>query len=476
MTLTLSIENETSLSDGGPLSVTVTGKRGIDIGRDNHLDWTLPDPSRSISSKHCEIRYHDGGYWLHDVSTNGTYINRNDRRVQGPHRLRNGDRVEIGHYIIAVKLDAEEEAPQSGYGEPAQPPNPQEPWRAVGEAAPPAAARDFQPARELKPVRPDFLDWAADTPEVYHDRPAPSPPAPPAPSAFEDFSWAGTPIVPPPPEPPPPIPAPRRPSAPPAGAANPWGTPSIAQPPSEARGSEPLPRPVLAPQEPAEPIPPPFAEPARPAYAPTTAPPAAAPTPGAATPGEFVRRLAQGAGVPEDVFGKRDPGEVAEELGACLRILADNLKQLLNARAEAKRLARSSNQTLIQAAENNPLKFSPTAEDALRLMFGTPTRGYLDARRTLEQSFKDLKTHQVKTYSAMQHALRMMAEDLDPHAVQEGLESDRGLGGLISSRKARLWDAYVTRWDAMTSPHEDGLVDAFMMYFAECYDRGGGGR
>jgi len=124
MTLTLSIENETSLSDGGPLSVTVTGKRGIDIGRDNHLDWTLPDPSRSISSKHCEIRYHDGGYWLHDVSTNGTYINRNDRRVQGPHRLRNGDRVEIGHYIIAVKLDAEEEAPQSGYGEPAQPPSP----------------------------------------------------------------------------------------------------------------------------------------------------------------------------------------------------------------------------------------------------------------------------------------------------------------------------------------------------------------
>jgi type VI secretion system protein ImpI len=131
---------------------------------------------------------------------------------------------------------------------------------------------------------------------------------------------------------------------------------------------------------------------------------------------------------------------------------------------------------LIQARENNPLKFSPTAEDALRLMFGTPTRGYLDARRTLEQSFKDLKTHQVKTYSAMQHALRMMAEDLEPQAIEEGLEADRGLGGLLGSRKARLWDANVARWNAMTSPHEDGFVDAFMIYFAECYDRGEGGR
>ena len=50
--------------------MAVTGKRGIDIGRDQHLDWTLPDPTRYISAKHCEVRYRDGGYWLYDVSTN----------------------------------------------------------------------------------------------------------------------------------------------------------------------------------------------------------------------------------------------------------------------------------------------------------------------------------------------------------------------------------------------------------------------
>ena len=63
-----------SAPDGGPIRIEVKG-RGLDLGRDSHLDWTLPDPSRSISGKHCEIRYRDGGYWLHDVSTNGTFVN-----------------------------------------------------------------------------------------------------------------------------------------------------------------------------------------------------------------------------------------------------------------------------------------------------------------------------------------------------------------------------------------------------------------
>jgi hypothetical protein len=108
MALSLRIENESSLPDGGPLGVTVTGKRGIDIGRDQHLDWTLPDPTRYISGKHCEIRYEDGAYWLYDASTNGTYLYGSDDRLKGPHCLHHGDRLVIGHYVIAVAIDGDE--------------------------------------------------------------------------------------------------------------------------------------------------------------------------------------------------------------------------------------------------------------------------------------------------------------------------------------------------------------------------------
>ena len=104
MPLTLQLVHGTTLPDGGPVSFQLSGKNAIDIGRAAHVDWTLPDPTRLISNKHCEIRYKDGGYWLRDVSTNGTFVNGADHRMQAPHRLRNGDRFIVGHYLVAVTL------------------------------------------------------------------------------------------------------------------------------------------------------------------------------------------------------------------------------------------------------------------------------------------------------------------------------------------------------------------------------------
>jgi type VI secretion system protein ImpI len=123
MALILRIENLPNLPDGGPITMTVSGRRNIDIGRDTHLDWTLPDATRHISSKHCEVRYKDGGYWLHDVSTNGTFLNGADHRMQAPHRLRSGDRFVIGQYIIGARVEGEE-AVASGGGGGGEPPPP----------------------------------------------------------------------------------------------------------------------------------------------------------------------------------------------------------------------------------------------------------------------------------------------------------------------------------------------------------------
>lgn len=442
MALTLTIENQTALADGGPLSVTLSGGRGLDIGRDQHLDWTLPDPTRSVSGRHCEVRFRDGAYWLSDVSTNGTYVNGASHRVQSPYRLRHGDRLEIGHYLIAVAIDGVEVAAAGPAQAAAEPLRPDQLWADSGEEAPPIPRRDLSPPQNHRPVHAGFIDWAADLPGPL---PAPEPPFQPPPAGpKDDFAWA--PYQPPPPVPveqPAPIPTPRRPPhAQPA--ADPWADPRPA-PDAAAHAQA-----VFAPSAPAP-------SPAMPAIA----------------TGEFLHRFAKGAGLPPQALTVQDPGDFAEELGALIRVVAAELKQLLAARAESKRIARSTNQTMIQAQDNNPLKFSPTVDDAMALIFGRPTSGYLDARRAFEDSFKDLKVHQIKTYSAMQHALRMLVEDLDPQAVAESMPPERGLESLIGSRKAKLWDAYVARWDAKTAPYEDGLVDAFMLYFAECYDRGG---
>jgi type VI secretion system protein ImpI len=305
MGLTLTIENETSLPDGGPLSVTVTGKRGLDIGRDAHLDWTLPDPTRFISSKHCEVRYRDGGYWLHDVSTNGTFLNGSDGRLKAPHRLRHGDRLTIGQYIVAVALDGEDsearEAPQSR----AQPSAYQDLWNPTEDAAPPVDRKLLKPASANVPVRPDFLDWAVDVPDTGYDTSGRITTTPPA-QADDDLGWArGAPAPSPAPEPAPAVPTPRRPVWLTNEPSGPWGAGT------QSAGSDNVP--------PAN-DPPPVA-------APTAMPPQPAVSSPLSVqlPGDFAALLARGANVPEQTFAQ-DPQRLAEQLGVLLRLVTENLR------------------------------------------------------------------------------------------------------------------------------------------------------
>jgi type VI secretion system protein ImpI len=452
MGLTLTIENETSLPDGGPLSVSVTGKRGLDIGRDAHLDWTLPDPTRFISSKHCEVRYRDGGYWLYDVSTNGTFLNGSDGRLRAPHRLQHGDSLTIGQYIVAVALDGEDAERRERAAPTARPAAYRDLWNPTEDAAPPVDRKLLKPASANVPVRPDFLDWAVDVPDTQYGEPGRAPAAPPT-QVDDDLGWAhGAPTRPPPSGSAPAIPTPRRPVWLTSEPSGPWGG---ATPPSEPSADS------------APPYEPP------PAAAGSASPPAApAPNAPPRPPDDFLRLLARGANVPEQTFAQ-DSQRLAEELGILLRLVTENLRQLLNARLQAKRLARVSNQTTIEALNNNPLKFSPSTEDALSIMFGPTTASYLNAQQAIEEGFGDLKEHQVRTYAAMQQALAMIVADLDPQAIETATEADRGLTRVIGSRKARLWDAFLARWQAKTRGQDGGLVDVFMQYFAECYDRGG---
>ena len=399
------------MPDGGPLRVEIKG-RGLDIGRDAHLDWTLPDPSRHVSSKHCEIRYRDGGYWLHDVSTNGTFVNGAQFRLDAPHLLRNGDRLNVGPYVIAVAIEGQAAAAAST---PLATMAGADVWSAVGEVA---APEDRNAYRVQKPQQAaaDFLDFASSVE-----------PAGPVADAFampaaQDDWLRGLPPSPPTP-PPPPLagPAPRRPPPPPSNADIP--------------------------------------------------PVAAAPAPAVASASDLIARIAAAAGIPERAIAGRDPHALADEIGLALRLTVQNLAQLLASRAESKTLMRSSSRTMVRALENNPLKFTGSPEEALAIMFGPPSRNYLDARTTIESSFSDLKTHQILTFGAMQGALEALFEDLAPDRIDRSVESDRGLGGIVGSRKTKLWDVYVERWRAKTKRADGRLLEAFMTLFAEFYDR-----
>lgn len=459
MPLRLSIENMSSLPDGGPVSIAISGKRGLDVGRDQYLDWVLPDPNRVVSGKHCEIRYQDGGYWLRDTSTNGTFVNQNPRRLTDPYRLRNGDRLEIGHYIVRVELDGEEAGGSDGAG-------PAAGEGGLWDAADAAPAVD--PGSLKAPARPSLLaadpldHWLANAPIV----PAASPPAfapPPAAAPVDDIWSIGAvsgPAMSPPGMPSWLPPEPRQSVAPPAPAA-------ISESPLPSSPAAAVVPSALPPIQASASVPPPA----------PVAPPAAAAPPqmsSAAAGAEFIRRFAEGAGLEPEVIAMRDAGDLAETLGMLIQICAGNVSQLLLARAQAKSAMRSANHTMIQLQGNNPLRWAPTPQDAMRLMFGRPTPSYVDACNAFEKSFQTLKNHEMDTFAALQEAIQALFGDLDPAVVERSLGGDGKKGGLFGgdrALKARLWDEFVSRWKTKAGAFDSGMFGAFMRAFGEAYDR-----
>ncbi|MFT6913311.1 MAG: type VI secretion system protein ImpI [Paracoccaceae bacterium] len=536
MSLSLRIDNQTHLEDGGPVEFS-TDKRGFEIGRDPSMDWTLPDPNRFVSSCHIEIRYENGDYYLYDVSTNGTFINGGSMRVKSPHHLQQGDKLQIGHYLVIVSLGAGAPAAPapppapafssgfpaaSGFDTPTAPSAPSggggDIWSMGGGASTPEQA-SFDPRPRPAERLSDFGDQHI--PVADFGAPAPSPqsppqeaaspfgnPAPEQAAAFGTAARAGSPFAAPPAQAPaqpsafgaPPATSPfdTPPASPfgsqgagaspfgsaPAAPASPFGSPPPQQPqappvsqrPAVAEGS-PFGAPEhTAPPEIPRPAPPP-AQARRPEQVPpsegfgapaTRSAPQQPVAPNPAQPADdsaLLRALCEGAGMQPNALSGVDPTALGYEIGQSLRIMTAELAGLLRARAAAKKMVKSGSRTMLEYDANNPMKFIPTAGEALEVMFGPGRPGYQRGARAVQASFDDVKKHQFALTAAMQPALARLIEDLSPESVESKVESSR-----FTSKAAKAWEIYVDRWDSKTHPYENGMLDVFLAYFSDAYD------
>lgn len=110
MGLRLQIDSSRSLSAGQVTKVELAQGR-LSIGRGPGNDWVLADPNRYISSHHCFIEAEAGQYYITDISTNGTSLNRVENLLGKGQKipLSPGDRLFIGDYEIQVSIDLVED-------------------------------------------------------------------------------------------------------------------------------------------------------------------------------------------------------------------------------------------------------------------------------------------------------------------------------------------------------------------------------
>ena len=520
MTLVLSLKNVPALSNGGPLKLTLE-RRGAAIGRSPTVDWTLPDPSNFISSRHCEVRFEGDSYLLRDTSTNGTIVN--GAPMTGPHRLATGDVIVIGQYEVEAALPGQAAAAPDASG-PA--------WQGWGTIGTPtgdsSAGSDWgkpKPKAALAGDGPVGGNWAPPPMAPAPAAPVASPPAAnplaaPAAAPAASAGWGAPPAAPPPPAPPPPA------------ADQPWGAPTpgddwaaprssdwssqaappppsptgkdiwgqlaevnsvdwsrsnfgAVEPPSavtplglsgpsgaEALGNLP---PVdhgfgLPAAEPAAPTAPPSAGFGARPVAPPVAPPAAPPVAPAAPPmAELNAQLAAMLGLsPADL--RQDSQATLAAMATMLRSLLSGMVVMVEARARAKAQL-GAQATILQFEGNNPLKFARTPEQAMAQMLNPVERGFMPAERAIEDAFVDLQSHQMATLIAMQGALRATLDRFSPKAISQRVQSKGLLSQILpGAQDAALWRAYVKEFSGVSEGSDEAFMEVFAREFRKAYE------
>ena len=389
---------------------------GLTIGRSADCGLMLADPLRLVSRQHAQVFIGDGqAARVRCVSSSAPlWVNDVQLDPGGEQALFVGDRLRIGRFELAVEPAAAPAVQRSRLDR----------WFDLDGALDPLAADSPLPALAPAPdaqATSAVVSWQTSRHVVRTG-------APMAPSAASM-----------PPAPPPlqaPVPAETR-RPPPAAAAR-------STPPAPLRRLRPLRRPLGAKR--------------------------VARRSGKESPElrELAAAFARGAGLDAEVAPLTP--EWMEHLGALLRATAEGTLALLQSRAVAKRHMRAEG-THIAPRQNNPLKFSPDATEALTRMLqrdGSP--GFLDPVAALHDAHHDLLVHQVAMVAGMRAAVFELFSRLGPEAAENAEGPAHGISRVHLLRAAALWQRHCLQHAQLLEHLDDDFETIFGREFLRAYE------
>jgi type VI secretion system FHA domain protein len=470
---------------------------GGSLGRGADNAWVLPDPDTEISRCHAAIKFEGGGFVVEDRSTNGTFHNTSGQLI-GKNRsvmLADGDLVLLGKYELRVSIEsatapdqaseaagssAEQDSLLDGW-EPAE--APELPERdefddileaSIGtDGGPEDGADDGRlPFGDDEPdARPMGLDLddegssdgrQGDTDPVgdelqqspereYFQAPnVETDPEDEIPDEWDAFLTGFF--------------------EPQDSSVRSASSTESKQPPADDASAPPSP-PRREDQPESGPRPsPPRPQHSTPKRERKPSPPPRSRSAGVGD-GVVLERILTELGI-GDAAGEVDPEDLAEQIGGVVRLVGEGLMQLLASRADIKNEFRID-QTRISSAENNPLKFSPSIEEAMRRVFvERDTPGFISGVRSFEQALNDLRAHQVAILAAVQGAIESVIRQFDPQQLEAKLKKISPISASTPLiRQAKSWNLFVDHYDEMASNLRHDAKKVFVREFAEAYER-----
>jgi len=443
MALTLRVTSFHSQALGAD-STRVFGAQGGAIGRALDNDWVLPDPEKFVSSHHAQILCRGGAYALKDISTNGTFVNGSPQPVGNglEQQLFDGDRIQIGDYAIAVALDASAQtgatgptgAAVSGAWPAQQGSGATGPGGIPGQTGPygatPATGSDddilglFDDASVTAP--PDPLAATPDHASALDQNFVPP--------TFQPAPQSDTNVIP-----------------------DDWDVTGYKSPDDvSAEISGTFNQSPMVPPQPAAPQP----------ATPQPAVPAGAP---GASGTQAVVAMLMAAGLDQASAQAAVTPQNLAALGQILGVTTQGLIDVLTARSAVKSQFRVP-MTMMRPVENNALKSSANATEALLYLLVNQNPAYLSAVDSFAEGFEDIKAHQMAMMAGMRAAFDSMLQRFNPKELGQRFEKRKAKSMLRLSSSGQYWDMYKDLYDDMTQDADANFQRLFGEEFARAYE------
>lgn len=439
-----------------PMSMSFDREGGT-IGRlpEPQNTFHLPDPDKYISRKHAVIRYENGCYYLTDTSAAGTFFtNKNMTVHQDSTQLADGDRLRIGDYELIVSITAnEDDSPFFDFNQDGgvsddpgkntiKPEDDAFPWLPDGIAD---HGSTPIPTRELKRgspesenyVPPDVIDQKQrhEIPPDYDFRDLIDDIDQKESNRFGDYGADGEDT--------------------PKGPDEPWFPDEMLDRSYRPDRSDRIRRRGVGKNEPEVPAAPMAERSTRHVANKSRSRPSDATK-------DLLSIFFKAAGV-EDISSlpiEKYP-ELMRTVGTLFRELIAGLMTILKGRAELKAQIRVP-VTILRPTENNPLKFSPGIDEALKLLLTENPSGFIDAVEAVREGYQDVMQHQLAITAGVQASLMNVLKRFDPQQFEKKFQE-----GIVIQKRAKCWDSYSQAYGEIV---KEALENFFSEAFAQAYE------
>lgn len=470
MPLTLTVRSYKGLPPSKPASISIDHER-ISIGRQQGNSLVLNDPENVVSSQHAEIEYRDDGYYITDTSTNHTLIDQPGEPLHESQTLKDGQSAKLnnnnlltlGDYEIMVEITShhnhaasDDPSLRDGYENPDSlfesddkfDSGSEDPFADIGAVVAEKedlldetvknydADDDFsfldslgkpdQISVDNGPPNPDATDLFADIEPAKEDRANLSQTNPQVPEVTDDFSFLDSIVE--------PDQSPTENNIPNTDTADPFAE------------IEPA---TTTPQKPAQ------------------------KSPSISDTGvelEHIQNFLKGAGIESSSIANAINANTFYLVGQLLSRSLQGAIQVLWARSKIKSEL-GMEVTIVHGHGNNPLKFSPSAQESLIKMLAPQGEAYMPANEAIDEAFRDIGAHEMAVMAGMRSALQDVLKRFNPEHLEQRLQKKSPISAKIPIHKqAKLWDLFHDLYDEIEKEAQDDFNRLFSRAFAKSYN------